>query len=271
MAGAPNIVKTINGTESADSRLLPPRVIMARSTGAISSTAPATKSQCAWLALRPLWETAPTPWFVYSGDGRLAYTNTAIERLFGTKAPPPTSTAFPCVVPESRAAYERLLARLRREPPKGATRATLMIDSREGRVVVTAHLIAVPDATASGNAVIGRLEMVAPSSPSLNNGAATRRLHELEQELMRLVTELAALHNGHGVEDVELVDALSPRQRQILDHLIAGQRPSTIAESLHLSIHTVRNHAKAILRKAGVHSQAELIARARPKDVGVHR
>ncbi|MBW2735336.1 MAG: PAS and helix-turn-helix domain-containing protein [Deltaproteobacteria bacterium] len=60
---------------------------------------------------------------------------------------------------------------------------------------------------------------------------------------------------------------LSPREREILNELLAGQRVNDIASKLDISRHTVRNHLKAIYRKVGVHSQVELIGRAWPSGV----
>jgi DNA-binding NarL/FixJ family response regulator len=58
-----------------------------------------------------------------------------------------------------------------------------------------------------------------------------------------------------------LLEELSERQSQVLDRLVSGDRVSTIARSLFVSESTVRNHLSAIYRKAGVHSQSELLAR----------
>jgi DNA-binding NarL/FixJ family response regulator len=57
-----------------------------------------------------------------------------------------------------------------------------------------------------------------------------------------------------------LLEVLSERQSQVLGRLISGERVSTIARSLFVSESTVRNHLSAIYRKAGVHSQSELLA-----------
>ena len=56
---------------------------------------------------------------------------------------------------------------------------------------------------------------------------------------------------------------LSEREREILSELAAGSRVPSIATRLFISPHTVRNHLKAIYRKLGVGSQAELIERVR--------
>lgn len=54
---------------------------------------------------------------------------------------------------------------------------------------------------------------------------------------------------------------LSPREQEVLQALSQGRRTGEIAGLLHISLHTVRNHLKAILRKLGAHSQIELVAR----------
>jgi len=59
---------------------------------------------------------------------------------------------------------------------------------------------------------------------------------------------------------------LSPREKEVLYHLILGDRVSNIAEQLFISEHTVRNHLKSIYRKTGVKSQAEVISWARALD-----
>jgi DNA-binding CsgD family transcriptional regulator len=56
---------------------------------------------------------------------------------------------------------------------------------------------------------------------------------------------------------------LSAREQDVLHLLREGYRPRSIAEILHLSPQTVRNHLKAIFRKTGTHSQEQLIMMAR--------
>ena len=60
--------------------------------------------------------------------------------------------------------------------------------------------------------------------------------------------------------------SLTEREREVLVHLVAGQRVPAIAAELHISQHTVRNHLKSIYRKLGVGNQSELIERVRNLD-----
>jgi len=53
---------------------------------------------------------------------------------------------------------------------------------------------------------------------------------------------------------------LTPRQNQVLHLLAAGRSTSQIAEELHLSIDTVRNHIRRMLKTLGVHSRIEALA-----------
>jgi PAS domain S-box-containing protein len=56
---------------------------------------------------------------------------------------------------------------------------------------------------------------------------------------------------------------LTPRQTEVLRLLEHGRSTSQIAEELHLSIETVRNHIRHILRALGVHSRLEAVALTR--------
>jgi PAS domain S-box-containing protein len=53
---------------------------------------------------------------------------------------------------------------------------------------------------------------------------------------------------------------LTPRQNQVLHLLAAGRSTSQIAAELHLSIDTVRNHIRRMLKTLGVHSRIEALA-----------
>jgi PAS domain S-box-containing protein len=56
---------------------------------------------------------------------------------------------------------------------------------------------------------------------------------------------------------------LTPRQREVLGLLAHGSSTHQIAELLHLSRETVRNHIRGVLQALEVHSRVEAVATAR--------
>lgn len=57
--------------------------------------------------------------------------------------------------------------------------------------------------------------------------------------------------------------SLTPRQTEVLRLLAGGASTAQIAEGLHLSPETVRNHVRHVLRALNAHSRLEAVARAR--------
>jgi DNA-binding NarL/FixJ family response regulator len=57
--------------------------------------------------------------------------------------------------------------------------------------------------------------------------------------------------------------ALTPREWEVLDLMTRGASTQQISDELVVSLETVQSHIKHILRKFGVHSRAEAVARAR--------
>ena len=53
---------------------------------------------------------------------------------------------------------------------------------------------------------------------------------------------------------------LTPRERQVLGLLCRGRSRPYIAETLYLSENTVRNHAKHVYEKTGVHDRQSLLS-----------
>jgi DNA-binding NarL/FixJ family response regulator len=53
---------------------------------------------------------------------------------------------------------------------------------------------------------------------------------------------------------------LTPRQAEVLALLERGHTTKQIAEELHLSIETVRNHVKRLLGTLGAHTRLEAVA-----------
>jgi DNA-binding NarL/FixJ family response regulator len=56
---------------------------------------------------------------------------------------------------------------------------------------------------------------------------------------------------------------LTPRQAEILRLLEQGRSTKQIAQELHLSTETVRNHIRHLMQALGVHTRLEAVALAR--------
>jgi len=104
----------------------------------------------------------------------------------------------------------------------------------------------------------------------------------IDKDGNRVSVEVSAvcLYDGHRVigvfgqvtdieEDAEAPfhPHLTPRQAEVLRLLEHGRSTQQIADDLHLSLETVRNHIRGILRALGVHSRLEAVAVARREDV----
>jgi DNA-binding NarL/FixJ family response regulator len=75
--------------------------------------------------------------------------------------------------------------------------------------------------------------------------------------IARKVVQYFNQRGGFGPE----VEKLSPREREVLDHLARGVPYKEIADVLSLSIDTVRVHIKGIYGKLHVHSRGEAVAK----------
>jgi two-component system, NarL family, nitrate/nitrite response regulator NarL len=74
--------------------------------------------------------------------------------------------------------------------------------------------------------------------------------------------DVAVVHlNGTG-DDPGSVDALTVRERDVLELLAEGLSNRRVAERLGISEHTVKFHVASIYGKLGASSRAELIRRA---------
>jgi DNA-binding CsgD family transcriptional regulator len=89
---------------------------------------------------------------------------------------------------------------------------------------------------------------------------------ELAQPVARPVGGPGAYAGASSAPDAFLgwgplsaVETLTRREKDVLQLLLDGRRVSSIARTLYLSPQTIRNHLKAIFRKLGAHSQAELL------------
>jgi PAS domain S-box-containing protein len=79
----------------------------------------------------------------------------------------------------------------------------------------------------------------------------------------RVVGVFGQLAHDPNIEPVTTLEALTPRQTEVLRLLELGRSTDQIAEELHLSRETVRNHIRHILQALGVHSRLEAVALAR--------
>lgn len=66
------------------------------------------------------------------------------------------------------------------------------------------------------------------------------------------------------VVDRSLVDALSAREREVLELVVAGRLNKEIAATLGVSEHTIRNHVASIFRKLGVSHRTQLAGMVSP-------
>jgi DNA-binding CsgD family transcriptional regulator len=80
------------------------------------------------------------------------------------------------------------------------------------------------------------------------------------REVLAKVEELAVTSTGRGtaVREVDL-SALSAREREIADLIVAGNTNREIAQALFLSVRTVESHVYRLLRKLNLTSRRELI------------
>jgi methanogenic corrinoid protein MtbC1/DNA-binding CsgD family transcriptional regulator len=75
-----------------------------------------------------------------------------------------------------------------------------------------------------------------------------------------VVTTLAGSDREQGRHPNGAGATLGPREKLILELMASGLANRAIAEQLHLSVNTVRNHAQSILRKLSAHSRLEAVA-----------
>jgi DNA-binding CsgD family transcriptional regulator len=91
------------------------------------------------------------------------------------------------------------------------------------------------------------------------------RALDAHERLMRIAHEIRSLQvtpsRAHGAAAASSLALLSPRECEIVQLLLDGERVPAIAARLVVSQSTVRNHLAASFKKLGVHSQQELLRR----------
>jgi two-component system nitrate/nitrite response regulator NarL len=81
----------------------------------------------------------------------------------------------------------------------------------------------------------------------------------LLEDVLRELRSSAPVPNEYD----ELLSRLTPRELEVLMHLIAGHDRATIAVQLRVSVDTVRTHTRNVLAKLEVHSSLEAVSIAR--------
>jgi PAS domain S-box-containing protein len=79
----------------------------------------------------------------------------------------------------------------------------------------------------------------------------------------RVIGVFGQLSDIEDEPDEPLPPHLTPRQTEVLRLLRRGRSTEQIAQELHLSTETVRNHVRHLLRALGVHTRLEAVAVAR--------
>lgn len=77
--------------------------------------------------------------------------------------------------------------------------------------------------------------------------------------VLRLLME----ERNNCIGEGDLLATLTPRERDVLFHLIQGAGRKEVAERLQLSANTVRTHLRNLMTKLGAHSTLELVAMTR--------
>ncbi len=74
-----------------------------------------------------------------------------------------------------------------------------------------------------------------------------------------LATDASTGRNGDIATAAALINTLSPRERQVLEALVAGQPNKVIAFDLGISVRTVEVHRSRMMDRLGVHQFAEAV------------
>jgi DNA-binding NarL/FixJ family response regulator len=217
-----------------------------------------------WRSMVPLWEASASGWFVVDRSGALAYFSGVLEELIGARPELGSATVIPTASPESCSKLAALLERLRLSPREQTTCLTVAVKHANRLDMLTVNLLGLPSHPFARSTVVGMVNPFLSARPdrSLPERRADR-LGVLEQVLARVRVELSAIDDPEEQLPLSVAEfaQLSPREQEVARLLTAGDRVQVISAKLFITPSTARNHAKAVYRKLGVHSQGELIER----------
>jgi len=168
-------------------------------------------------------ERVRVPAYVIDRHGIIRWLNPAAERLVGNVRGRQMTSVF---APEDRRRGHELFLRNLMGPPQGSDNRGVFLDANGERI--TMEVSGVP--LKRGDHVIGIFGQVKDVD---DNRPPPEHPH------------------------------LTPRQTEVLRLLEQGRSTDQIAAGLHISVETVRNHIRGILRTLGVHSRLEAVALVR--------
>ena len=171
------------------------------------------------------------PAYLIDKHGIIRWLNPAARKLVGDVRGRQLTSV---VAPEETLRARRIFTRNLLGPPDGSDNKAVLLDADGERVSV--ELSAVP--LSSGGHVIG----------------VFGQIKHVEEE-----------------PPLPAHPKLTPRQSEVLRLLDQGRSTEQMATDLHLSIDTVRNHIRGLLRALGVHSRLEAVAVARDQVAVEHR
>jgi ATP/maltotriose-dependent transcriptional regulator MalT len=118
-------------------------------------------------------------------------------------------------------------------------------------------------ATASRSGVWDGLVCAVRTSPALLRQLVTSTIHEAElrEVLLRSGDLELAKSVGLITRGVGPTGRLTPREREVMEHVTQGRRNADIARSLFITVATVKRHLDSTYRKLGVRNRTEAIAR----------
>jgi PAS domain S-box-containing protein len=187
--------------------------------------------------------------FVIGADGRIVFWNRAAERILGYTAREVTGRPCCDVMQgwdghDNRLCYEGCHVRALVNQGDPVQNFDMRTRTKAGQPVwVNISILHVPNAR-PGGLIIHLFRDVTAS-----------------RELLRLVHERLAQAQGRE-EGAGPAEPLTRRELEVLRLLAAGVRSRDMAERLHVSPATIKNHVQNILVKLNVHSRLEAVAYA---------
>jgi len=168
-------------------------------------------------------ERARVPAYMIDSFGIIRWVNPAAQRVVGDVRGRHLTSVL---APEERRRGQEIFMRNLLGPPEGADNRGVLLNAEGERI--EAELSAIP--LESGGHVIGVFGQI-----------------------------------KHVEDEAPLppIPHLTPRQHEVLQLLEQGRSTAQIANELHISTETARNHIRRLFRALGVHSRLEAVAVAR--------